>query len=132
MLKTPSVISSLRCPAGSSCRILRAASASLCGKTFIVARLKRAPSMMLAWFSSSDTTTSSLLRTAATVPAFAAKPLWNTTTASVFLNSASRRSSSRWMAIVPAIERTDPDPTPSWRTASIARSRKAGCVVNPR
>ena len=31
-----------------------------------------------------------------------------------------------------AIERTDPDPTPSSRTASSARSRSAGCVVSPR
>ena len=44
------------------CRILRAASASLCGKTLIVARLSRQPSMMLAWFSSSEMTTSSLVR----------------------------------------------------------------------
>ena len=36
MLKTPSVMSSLRCVAGSSFRILRAASTSLCGKTLIV------------------------------------------------------------------------------------------------
>ena len=56
--------------------------------------------------------TSSLPRIAETVPAFAVKPLWNTTTASVFLNAASRRSSSMWIAIVPAIVRTDPVPTP--------------------
>ena len=48
MLKTPSVMSSLRWPAGSSRRILRAASASLCGNTLIAARLSRQPSMMLA------------------------------------------------------------------------------------
>ena len=67
----------------------------------MVARLKRQPSMMLAWFNSSEMTTSSLLRTAETVPAFAANPLWKTTTASTFLNSASRRSSSMWIAMVP-------------------------------
>ena len=87
---------------------------------------------MLAWFSSSDTTTSSLVKTAATVPAFAAKPLWNTTTASVFLKAASRRSSSMWMSMVPAIVRTEPDPTPSVRVASSAASRSRGCVVSPR
>ena len=48
MLNTPSVMSSLRWPAGSSVRILRAAPTSLCGNTLIVARLRRAPSMMLA------------------------------------------------------------------------------------
>ena len=43
--------------------------------------------MMLAWFSSSEMTTSSLVRIAETVPALAAKPLWKTTTFSTFLNS---------------------------------------------
>ena len=58
-------------------------------------------------------TTSSLPRIAETVPAFAAKPLWKTTTASTFLNSASFRSSSMWMAMVPAMVRTEPVPTPN-------------------
>ena len=75
MLNTPSVMSSVRRLAGSDCRILRAASASLCGNTLMAARLSRQPSMMLAWLSSSDTTMSSLSRTADTVPAFAVKPL---------------------------------------------------------
>ena len=48
MLNTPSVMSSLRWPAGSAASTLRAASTSLCGKTLIVARLNRQPSMMLA------------------------------------------------------------------------------------
>ena len=98
----------------------------------MVARLRRQPSMMLAWFSSSETTTSSLVRIDDTVPAFAVNPLWNTTTASVCLNSASRRSSSMWIAMVPAIVRTEPEPTPNSRTASSARSRSRGCVVSPR
>ena len=51
----------------------------------IVARLRRAPSMMLAWFSSSETMVSSRPSSAATVPALAAKPLWKTTAASVSL-----------------------------------------------
>ncbi len=75
MLNTPSVMSSLRCPAGSSRRIFRAASASRCGNTLMAARLRRQPSMMLAWFSSSEMMTSSFVRMAETVPAFAAKPL---------------------------------------------------------
>ena len=69
--------------------------------------------MMLAWFSSSEMMTSSFVRIDETVPALAVKPLWKTTTASVCLNSASRRSSSMWMAIVPAIVRTEPEPTPN-------------------
>src|SRR5439155_1188002 len=55
-----------------------------------------------------------------------------TTAASVFLKAASRRSSSMWMSMVPAIVRTDPDPTPSLRVASSAASRSLGCVVRPR
>ena len=37
----------------------------------MAARLRRQPSMMLAWFSSSEITTSSFVRIADTVPAFA-------------------------------------------------------------
>ena len=48
MLKTPSVMSSLRCAAGSSETTFRAAAASLCGNTLMAARLRRQPSMMLA------------------------------------------------------------------------------------
>jgi hypothetical protein len=66
MLKTPSVMSSFRCDAGSSRRMRRAASTSLCGKTLIAARLSRQPSMMLAWFSSSLMMTSSFVRSAET------------------------------------------------------------------
>ena len=49
--------------------------ASELGKTLIGALLRRQPSMMLAWFNSSEMITSSFVSTAATVPAFAAKPL---------------------------------------------------------
>ena len=59
--------------------------------------------------------TSSRPSSDATVPALAVKPLWKTTAASVRLNAASRRSSSMCSAIVPAIGRTDPVPTPKRR-----------------
>ena len=55
-----------------------------------------------------------------TVPALAAKPLWNTTTASTCLNAASRRSSSMCISMVPAMVRTEPEPTPYFATASSA------------
>ena len=42
MLKTPSVMSNLRCEAGRSLRIWRAASTSLCGKTLMAALLSLA------------------------------------------------------------------------------------------
>ena len=101
------------CRAAAPRRSARAAATSRCGKTLIVARLRRAPSMMLAWFSSSETMTSSRPRIDETVPALAVKPLWKTTAASVRLNSASFRSSSMWMSMVPAMVRTEPDPTPN-------------------
>ena len=41
-----------------------------------MAARERAPSMIEAWFSSSDTMTSSLPRTAATVPELAVNPDW--------------------------------------------------------
>ena len=110
----------------------RAASTSLCGNTLIGALLSRQPSMMLAWFSASLMITSSLVSTADTVPALAAKPLWNTTTASTFLNTARRRSSSTCIAMVPEMVRTAPEPTPKSRTASSAAWRSFGCVVRPR
>jgi hypothetical protein len=37
-----------------------------------------------------------------------------------------------WIDIVPAIERTDPDPTPNSWIAASARSIRCGCVVRPR
>ena len=76
--------------------------------------------------------TSLRVRIEETVPAFAVNPLWNTTAASVRLNLASACSSSMWMAIVPAMVRTDPEPTPNSRIARSARSRSFGCVVSPR
>ena len=88
--------------------------------------------MMLAWFSSSEMMASSRVRIDDTVPAFDVKPLWKTTTASVCLNSASRRSSSMCIAIVPEMLRTAPDPTPNCSMASIAFCFSLGWVVSPR
>src|SRR5665647_1818684 len=94
MENTPSVINSLRPGTESSSpRIFSAAEASLCRNTWILARERRQPSMMLAWFSSSLTMWSSGPRIAATVPALAAKPDWKTTQASTFLKAAMRSSS---------------------------------------
>ncbi len=48
MLKTPSVMIRRLRSRGSASTMARAAFASRCGKTLMVARLRRAPSMMLA------------------------------------------------------------------------------------
>jgi hypothetical protein len=47
-----------------------------------------------------------------TVPALAAKPDWNTTQASTFLNAAMRSSSSMCSDMVPEMVRTAPEPAP--------------------
>ena len=92
---TPSVTSNCRRPgAAVSSSSASAAFTSLCGNTLISARDRRAPSMMDAWFSWSETITSSLDRMAATVPAFAVNPDWNISAASACLKFAKRRSSS--------------------------------------
>ena len=81
---------------------------------------------MLAWFKASEMMWSSGVRIAETVPALAAKPDWNTTHASVCLNSAMRRSSSMWMLMVPEIVRTAPDPAPYFLVAATAASTSFG------
>ena len=113
MEKTPSVMRSLW--PGSFWTSWRSSSAwatSLWRKTLILARERRAPSMMLAWLSSSERMKSSLPRMLETVPALAAKPDWKTTQASTPLKAAIFSSSSMWMRMVPAMVRTAPEPTP--------------------
>ena len=98
----------------------------------ILARDSLAPSIMLAWFSSSLKIKSSLPRIELTVPALAVNPLWKTTHASTFLKRAIFSSSSMWMRIVPAIVRTAPDPTPNALVAASAASINFGWFANPR
>ncbi|OPZ47814.1 MAG: hypothetical protein BWY92_01702 [Firmicutes bacterium ADurb.BinA052] len=90
------------------------------------------PSIMLAWFSSSLMIMSSLPRTAATVPALAVNPDWNTSAASVCLNAAIFFSSSTWMSMVPAIVRTAPEPAPNSCAAPAAAAIILGCVARPK
>ena len=88
--------------------------------------------MMEAWFSWSLTITSSLVRIAATVPAFDVKPDWNISASSACLKSANRRSSSRCIDIVPAIVRTAPVPAPNVSAASDAARFSRGWFARPR
>jgi hypothetical protein len=88
--------------------------------------------MIDAWFSWSETITSSLDRIAATVPAFAVNPDWNISASSACLNAANRRSSSRCSVIDPAIVRTAPLPAPSSRAASAAARSSRGWFARPR
>ncbi len=88
--------------------------------------------MIDAWFSWSETITSSFDRIAATVPAFAVNPDWNISASSACLKSANRRSSSRCRDIVPAIVRTAPLPAPSSSAAFDAASFTRGWFASPR
>ena len=88
--------------------------------------------MIDAWLRRSETITSSGPSTAATVPAFAANPEGNINAASACLNAANRRSSSTWIAIVPAIVRTAPEPAPRSLAARAAASFSRGWFARPR
>ena len=88
--------------------------------------------MIDAWFSRSETITSSFVRIAATVPAFDVNPDWNISAASACLNAANRSSSSRCIVIWPAIVRTAPDPAPNSIAARLAASFRRGWFASPR
>ena len=93
---------------------------------------RRQPSMMLAWFSSSETMRSPSCISVDTTPTFAVYPDWKTRAASVDLNRARRVSSSRCRDIVPAMVRTAPGPAPNSSIARQAAATTFGCVVRPR
>ena len=86
----------------------------------------RMPSMIEAWFSSSETIRSVSPVIVGMTPVLAVNPDWRVSTASVCLNAASSASSSSWIVIVPAIVRTAPEPAPSCSTASMAARRIRG------
>ena len=122
MLKTPSVMSSLRCDRGSSDDPARGVDVLV--REDLDRRAAQAAAVddarVVQLVGDDDVF---FRRMAETVPAFAVNPLWNTTTFSTFLKSASRRSSSMWISMVPAMVRTEPVPTPKCSIASSARSR---------
>ena len=131
--KTPSVINSCRRPGFAvSVRRRSASAASRCSNTLISAFDRRAPSMIDAWFNRSLTITSSGPRIAATVPAFAVNPDWNSRAASACLNAANRSSRSRCIRICPAIVRTAPVPAPKRSAASAAARFMRGWFDRPR
>ncbi len=103
-----------------SCKIRWQSFTSLCLNTLIVALESRAPSIIDAWFNSSEIIKSSLPSTAETVPAFAVKPDWKTTQASTFLNFAICSSNCMCSCMVPAMVRTAPAPAPYVLAASTA------------
>ena len=65
------------------------------------------------------------------MPALAAKPDWNTTQASTFLNRAMRRSSSMCSVMVPEMVRTAPEPAPYFFAASTCGFHQLGMIGEP-
>ena len=115
------------------CRISRAASTSLCGNTLMAARLRRQPSMMLAWFSSSEMTTSSLredgrhragVRREAALEDDDGLGVLELGEPALELHVHGHRAGD---ACAPSRSRRR-----SCSIASSARSRSVGCVVSPR
>ena len=72
----------------------------------------RTPSMMLAWFSSSEMMTSSSPRKVAVSPVLAVQHETYVSAASVPMKEAIFSSSSRWTAKVPQMNRTEAVPAP--------------------
>jgi len=92
----------------------------------------RAPSMIEAWLSSSDTMrTPGPPRTVRT-PRLAANPVGNTRAASVCFQSANSACSSSCTGRVPQISREAPAPVPQRWVAADAASITAGWELRPR
>ena len=105
---------------------------SRCGYTVSAERESRQPSMMLAWFSSSDSTRTPGPPSTVRTPRLAANPVGKQTAASVPFHSASAASSSLWMGREPVTSREAPAPAPHASSASCAAATTAGCALNPR
>ena len=82
--------------------------------------------MIEAWLSASETMRSCSPVIVGITPVLAVKPDWKVSTASTPLNAASSASSCSCSAMVPAIVRTAPEPTPNSEMAASAASRSRG------
>ena len=92
----------------------------------------RQPSMIDAWLSSSEHTSTSRAPKVVSTPRLAANPVGNSTARSVPFHSASARSSSPCTGREPTMSRADPEPAPQRSSASCAAATTAGCCVKPR
>ena len=88
--------------------------------------------MMLAWFSSSEITASSGPSRVSNRPPLASKQDPYRMASSVPRNSASRRSSSLWISVVPQMKRTEAMPKPHRSSACWAAATIAGWSASPR
>ena len=97
-----------------------------------VDRLSRQPSMIEAWFSSSESTVTPGPPTTDSTPRLAAKPVANSAARSWPFQSANSSSSSRWTGRPPTMRRAEPLPAPDRSRAAWAAAITAGCWVRPR
>ena len=107
---------------------------SLWRKIFFSAPERRTPSIMEAWFSSSDSTRHwGRSRAMVEIDAsFDTKPEVNTRAASLPCRSASSRSSSTRGWLVPEMLRVPPAPAPSLAAVSCIAPTTRGCWPMPR
>jgi hypothetical protein len=111
---------------------LATASGSLCGVTATRARDSRAPSMIEAWFSASDTIRSPRPASAVRTPTFARYPEENTRADSAPAKAARASSRSVWSSVVPVTRRDPVEPAPQASRAATAPATTSGCRVSPR
>jgi len=120
---------------GTSVPSLRSRSAgSLWRKMCFSTRPRRIPSIMDAWFFSSDRMAQpgSSWATVLMAASLATYPELNRRAASFWCRSASSRSRSTWKWLVPAMLRVPPAPAPTRPSASTIAPRTAGCWPIPR
>ena len=92
----------------------------------------RQPSMIDAWLSSSEQTSTPAVPNVVSTPRFAANPVGKSAARSVPFHAASSRSSSLWIGRDPTMRRAEPAPLPQRSSASCAAAITAGCEVSPR
>ena len=96
------------------------------------ARLRRHPSMIDAWFSSSEHMSTPGAPNVVRTPRFVANPVGKSTARSVPFQSASAVSRSACTGREPTIRRAEPDPAPHRSSAACAAATTSECWVRPR
>ena len=102
------------------------------GYTVTPERESRQPSMIDAWFSSSEKTRAPSVANTDSTERLAAKPVGNTTASSHRFHAASSDSRATCTGRVPVTRREAPEPEPQRSNASWAAATTTGCEASPR
>ena len=105
---------------------------SLCSYLKVLAKARRVPSKMLAWFWRSQMMKSPLPASAEMMPRLVWNPVLKTRAASRRMKRASRFSSSTWRSRLPLRKRDPEQPVPYLARASAAACLTRGSLVRPR